>query len=148
MALRIRNRLNKYHLSFFVVVIAYLCLVLFLASGCRTIKTNTVTIHDTITIAKGGSTEYIYKDTGSKITEYLPYFLTVNDTVIQPIFRTIEKAGKKVYKKDTLYIREKYYVNKEVKAVNKKPKPNVFGLLSMLWLLILIGFTLYKSKKR
>lgn len=38
MALRIRNRLNKYHLSFIVLVIAYLCLVLFLASGCTTAK--------------------------------------------------------------------------------------------------------------
>ena len=38
MASRTRNRLNKYHLSFFVVLIAYLCLVLFLASGCTTAK--------------------------------------------------------------------------------------------------------------
>jgi hypothetical protein len=147
MALRTRNRLNKYHLSLFVVLIAYLCLVLFLASGCRTVKTNTVTIHDTITIAKGGSTEYIYKDTGSKITEYLPYFLTVNDTVIQPIFRTIEKAGKTVYKKDTLYIREKYYVNKEVKAVDKK-QSNKWVVLPILLLLVLLFITFYKMSRK
>lgn len=147
MASRIRNRLNKYHLSFIAGLIAYLCLVLFWVSGCRTVKTNTITVHDTITIQKEGKTEYLYKDTGSKITEYLPYFLTVNDTVIQPIFRTIEKQGKTIYKKDTLYIREKYYVNKEIKSVDKKPQPNRWVLFPILLLLILIGYFFYKQSK-
>ena len=119
------------------ILAAYLLLIWSLSSCNTTKHVQKEIVHDTINIYTQGSTDYIYKDTGSKVTEYLPYFVHVKDTFYQPINRIIEKAGKETKIHDTVTIKEKYDIKRDYYLKNvKRPATNNYIFLAFLVLLI------------